>query len=321
MFKNVLTSALAGIGLVWGTMAVAADKPANFPTRPIELIVVQPAGGGMDISARTLAQVVEANSDLRFRVVNQTGGAGKIGYTQLGKQAKKDGYTLGVFSTPSLAIGLLGEGTPYTLADFDPLVFFNFDPELVITKGKKLEDLIRQAKEHPGEVRVATSPGSPVNYVYTLIERKTGAKFRRVPFRGGAPRLTALLQGTVDIAVGFYAEGSQFFANGDLTPVAVAEAKRLSYLPNVPTLDELGIEAGAKNFGAARVIVGPKGLPADVRSYLVDSFLRSLSANGSEAAFDKLGMKVEPGGPDDATASVNQAVKLIAEYAPLEPKE
>lgn len=170
---------------------LAALKPADFPTQPIELVVVYPAGGGMDYTARLLAKYMEKHFDQKVIVNNRTGGAGMIGHNYLATQAKNDGYTLGVVANTLWADSLLRANNRWTYKDFEPIAFLNYDPLTwaVSTDGalkdKTLKQIIDDAKAKPGAMRVAVLAGNTAEMLVENVELASGAKFTKVPFQGG----------------------------------------------------------------------------------------------------------------------------------------
>ncbi len=105
------------------SQALSADpaKPANYPNRPINFVVAYPVGGGMDITARTLASEMERVTGHQFRVENRGGGGGIIGNTHMAKQTQPDGYTVGILANPTLFMNILNQGASFKKEDFEPI--------------------------------------------------------------------------------------------------------------------------------------------------------------------------------------------------------
>lgn len=250
-----------------------AMKPKDFPTQPIEFVVVYPAGGGMDVVTRVLAKHVEKLIDQRVVVVNKTGGAGLIGHTYLCSQAKNDGYTVGVVATFLLHDELLRANGKWSYADLEPLAFINDDPFnwIVSTKGpfkdKSLRDVVDMAKKSPEALKMAVVPETPVQFLVEHVEHITGAKFISVPFQGGKPGVIALLGGHVDVAYSQYGEFKDYLEAGQVKDLALTGDRRFDLLPNVPTFNEV---LGVKDvlWSAWRYAGTPKGVPRDRFRYL-----------------------------------------------------
>ena len=190
--------------------------------------MVYPAGGGMDVTARLLAKYVEKYIDSRVIVVNKTGGAGLIGHTYLAMQAKNDGYTVGILANPFWTEDeLIRAKGKWTYKDLTPVGFINYDPVTWIVstdgpyKDKSVKDLIALAKEKPGTLRISIAPDGSFQFLAEGVEMVTGAKLVKVPFQGGAPGVTALLGGHVDVATAFLAEYRGHLDAGKVRVVAV----------------------------------------------------------------------------------------------------
>ncbi len=253
---------------------LAALKPKDFPTRPIELMVAFGAGGGMDVHTRLLTKYLAAYTDQNFLVINKTGAAGLIGHAHIASQAKPDGYTLGVLSSNFWADSVQRAEGKWSYKDIDPIAFFNAEPLgwVVLTSGphgkKSLQDLVALAKTKPGEISVAMSEGSPTSYLVLQVEQATGVKLNRVPFQGGKQAVTNLLGGHIDISYGYLGEYQALMQEGRLRPLAFTASKRTTVLPDIPTFNEL-LSADNIVWDAFRFVAAPKGVPADRRAWLI----------------------------------------------------
>jgi len=272
----LLTLALAGGAAAQGDAKakLQALRPKDYPTQPIEFVVVYPAGGGMDVTARLLGKYVEKYIDQRVIVVNRTGGAGLIGHTYLATQAKNDGYTVGVLANPFwTGDELIRAKGKWALKDFTPVAFINYDPLtwVVSTEGglkdRSVKEIVALAKDKPGSVRIAITPDGAFQFLAESVEALTGAKLVKVPFQGGAPGMTALVGGHVDIATGFLAEYRGHLDAGKVRPVAVAAQERSTFFPQLPTFNE-GLGTSGVVWTAWRFAAVPKGTPADRLKFL-----------------------------------------------------
>jgi putative tricarboxylic transport membrane protein len=272
----IILLALAGAAAAQGDAKarLQALKPKDYPTQPIEFVVVYPAGGGMDVTARLLAKYVEKYIDHRVIVANRTGGAGLIGHTYLATQAKNDGYTIGILVNPFWAEDeLVRAKGKWTIKDMTPLGFINYDPlTWVVTtdgalKDKSVKEIVTLARDKPGTVKIAIAPDGAFQFLAEAVEVATGAKLVKVPFQGGAPGITALVGNHVDVATGFLAEYRGHLDAGKVRPVAVAGAERSAFLPQTPTFNEaLGVKDLV--WTAWRFAAVPKGVPDDRLRYL-----------------------------------------------------
>jgi len=276
-----------------------AVKPKDFPTQPIEYVVVYPAGGGMDVTARLLAKYVEKSTGDKILVNNRTGGAGMVGHTYLATQAKPDGYTVGVLANLVWGDAMLRAQGKWAYTDLEPIGYLNSDaltwvgPTDGPLKGKTLKEILQIAKDKPGTIRVATVPGSMWEYLVEQVEAASGAKFLRVPFQGGGAGINALVGGNVDIAQGFFAEFRGHLDAGKVAPLAVASSERMPHLKDMPTFNEA---LGGKDYiwAVVRFIVVPKGTPADRKAYLAAGVRTAMSDPELLAEYRKAGVYFDP---------------------------
>ncbi len=295
---------------------IAAAKPKDFPTQPIELTVVYPAGGGMDINARQVARFMEKWSGDRIIVNNRTGGAGLIGHSWLATQAPKDGYSVGIIASLIFSDAMLRANNRWSHTDLDPVAFLNDEGlNLVVNadgpyRDKSFKELLAAAKAKPGTLRFGTVPGSMYDYMIDQLESESGAKFLRVPFQGGAPGIAALLGNNIDIGIG--GEVTSYLAAKKLQPVAVSSMGRSPFLPETPTLGET---LGNKDvvWMATRWAAVPKGVPADRKAYLTAVLNAAASDPELQAEFKKLGSV-----PDPTVNTPEKLVERISRLAELE---
>lgn len=318
--KTLVTTAL--VTAVVSTSALAQEAPEppeGYPTRPIELVVVYPAGGGMDTNARTIARISEEILGHEFRVANREGGGGLVGHTFLAREAEADGYTIGVLAMGNLLTDMIVKGGEFEPEDFDPIAFINFDPVVLITRGDTLPDLIEQARQDPGSVRVGVTPNSATAIIADIIQEQEGVEFTMVPFQGGGPRITALLNGTIDMSTAYYAEGDQYYETGDLAPVAVANTAPYPVDPDIPLISDMGIDIPTNALGAARFIALPDGVPEDIRNYLAEAMLTVLESDMAAEMFAEQGLVLSPAGPEETAAIFQATAETLGQY--MEPSE
>ena len=296
VFALALAAAVAAPAAAQDPKAV---KPKDFPTQPIEYVVVYPAGGGMDVTARLLAKYVEKATGDKILVNNRTGGAGMVGHSYLATQAKPDGYTVGVLANLVWGDAMLRAQGKWAYTDLEPIGYLNSDaltwvgPTEGPLKGKTLKEILQIAKDKPGTIRVATVPGSMWEYLVEQVEAASGAKFLRVPFQGGGAGINALVGGNVDIAQGFFAEFRGHLDAGKVAPLAVASAERMPYLKDMPTFNEA---LGGKDYiwAVVRFVVVPKGTPADRKTYLAAGVRAAMSDPELVAEYRKAGVYFDP---------------------------
>ena len=241
--KKVLMTALFPALLSAVALNVQAAEEA-YPSKPILSIVAFPAGGGTDIVARAILKTAEKYTGKGFVVDNRPGAGGAIGFTALAG-APKDGYTIGFINVPTIVMNpiQLGDKVKYKIDDFVPIANFVSDPGVFAVNAnspiKTLKDFIDMAKANPGKVKLAYGgPGTSESLALRMLEQKEGIKFRKVPFEGTAPQLTALMGGHIDIMVSNASEIYSQVEAKAVRVIAVGSAKQIDMYPGVPTYKE-----------------------------------------------------------------------------------
>lgn len=249
---------------------------SGYPARPISFIVPYAAGGGSDIMVRSLDKIAQ---DLKvfpqnFTVSNVAGGSGFTGKAQAYAKPA-DGYTLTIGDDSTIFGQLLGQA-PMKYTEFTYVARMVSDPNMVVvltgSPYKTLKDWIDAAKAKPKGVSVGgTGIGNADHVQLANIEKKVGASFTYVPFDSGGQVMTNLLGGKVDAAMANPSEAYEQMRAGKVRALGITTDKRISDLPDVPTLKEQGVDYVVAQF---RGVAGPKGMPADVVAYLEEAFKR-----------------------------------------------
>jgi tripartite-type tricarboxylate transporter receptor subunit TctC len=302
--------ALIATFLVLGCASLATAQ--SFPERPIRLVVPFPAGGGTDTSARLVAQAMSSRLGQSVIIENQSGAGGIIGMRQVAT-ANPDGYTL------------LMVGTANTFGTAPLLYKLDYDPRkafapvamaaverqvLVVTPSlpaRTLQELVAYAKANPGKLNYGSSIGIIPHFLMELFKVKSGADIVHVPYRGGAPMITDLLAGHIDMTINAKSQLLVHVQAGRLRALAVTSAERWRELPDTPTMTEAGYLDGPYDtlFG----VVAPAGTPAAVIDKLNAAVNEGLQAPDVRASFAKLG--IEP-----ATGTSAEFAAIIAEGVP-----
>ena len=261
------------VGALLATLSAACSADTRYPSRAIELVVPFQAGGGSDTLARTIQNIVAEQrlAPVPINVVNRSGGAGAIGLAYVASK-QGDAHTLMIIADPVLTVPLQPAYTGPSYRDLTVVAVLTLDDMLVVvprnSEFKTIEDVIAVAKAKPGRVTLATESAGGVDHIFGgMIEKATGARFTYVHTRGGAEALQNVMGGHVDVAVPNPSEALGFVQSGLVRTLAVGSARRLSVLPDVPTLKERGIEVEHQLF---RGIAMPGGVSADIVSYWSD---------------------------------------------------
>lgn len=245
-FKTILANTLcmfAASGLV-----VGVAKAENYPSKPIRLVVAYPPGGTTDLLARAVANALGANLKQTVVVENKPGAGGNIGASFVAS-ASPDGYTLGLGSAGNLALNYVTyKNMPYdSIKDFTPLSLLVTVPNVLAvsekTPARTVPELVSYLKnKEGGGFFGSTGTGNGPHLTGELFSNKTGLNLTHVPYQGGAPAITALLGGQVDLAFDNLTSMLPFIQSGKLRAIAVSSAKRSASLPDVPTLQEQGLK-------------------------------------------------------------------------------
>jgi tripartite-type tricarboxylate transporter receptor subunit TctC len=277
---------------------IAAGAAAqNYPTKPIRLVVPFPPGGTTDILAREVGQRLSASLGQTVVIDNRPGAGGNIGAELVAKSAP-DGYTLLMCTVSTHAINPnLYAKLPYDhVADFAPVILVASVPNVLeVTPSlpvNSVADLIKLAKEKPGQINFASSgSGTSIHLSGELFKTMAGVDMTHVPYKGSAPALTDLIGGQVQVMFNNLPSSLPQIKAGKLRAIAVTSAQRAPALPNVPTIAESGLPGfeATSWFG----VVAPAGTPpaivarlnADMNQWLQTPEAREkLLAQGAAAA-------------------------------------
>lgn len=238
---------MAGALLCIATSATSAQLPGErYPHRPIRLIQPFPPGGGADVAARFVSQLLSERLGQTVVVDNRGGAGGAIG-TELASQAAPDGYTLLMATASTIVINPLWSKVRFDpIADFDAVVHIADVPLVLLVHpalpAKSAEDLIALAKASPGKINFASSGEGTISHLAgELFKLLTGTDMVHVPYRGGGPARTALIGAQVQVNFGNMLASAADVRSGRLRALAVSTAKRTQGMPEVPTLQEAGV--------------------------------------------------------------------------------
>ena len=274
------------IGL--SAMALDVTRPSNAvafePTKPIEAVVHTGPGGGSDIFARAIAELMQKEKTIsqRMHVVNKSGGGSAVAMAYLAEK-KGDTHTIGFFTGVWVTNPLTTAEAKVTINDLTPIVRLVLEPAVVAVKAdspyKSMKDFIDGAKKNPGQLK--QSGGSVTgrdNLVRLVTQKATGAKWVYVSFPSGGERIANLLGGHVQMMVIEPQEAGEHIRAGNMRVIAALTEKRLPSFPDVPTLKEQGIDVPV--IPQARGILVPPGVPKDVVQYWEGVFDRFAKTAG-----------------------------------------
>lgn len=284
---------VAGVAALTGVLAAfSAPAMAQYPDRPIKLIVPWAAGGDTDNIFRPFAVEFQKHIGQPVVIANVGGASGTTGAREA-RNAAPDGYT--VYAVHDyIHLAFFAGISDVKYSDFEPICLVAATPSVLTasakTPWKTWQELTADAKKRPGEITVGATLGSTSHIFPAMVEKAAGLKFKYVSYDGLAPRMNALLGGHINLTDSNLTQKGKVEA-GLLRFIAIASEKRDPEAPDVPTLKELGINIV---YEVARGLMVPKGTPAPVRAKLEEgcakaskepSFAQAMKLQGTRVAF------------------------------------
>jgi tripartite-type tricarboxylate transporter receptor subunit TctC len=277
-----------------------------WPDKPVTLVVPFPPGGATDLIARTLAPKLQEKLGGTFITDNKAGATGTIGAGFVAR-APADGHTLLVSSLGPFVIAphLLAK-VPYdALKDFDYISIAVQAPNVLVVPAsspfKSMADVMAFQKANPNKMTFASSGnGSSDHLTAELFWLQTGTTGIHVPYKGGGPVMTDLLGAQVDASFMNINTALPQILAGKLRPLSITSAKRSPLLPNVPSLEELGIKDA--NVYSWQAIAAPRGLPANIKATLHTAIVAGLNDPQVKSKLLDLGFEIVASTPEQFTA-------------------
>jgi tripartite-type tricarboxylate transporter receptor subunit TctC len=276
--------ALRALGIATAFIAAAVALPpvavlhaADYPDRAVKVIVPFPAGGVTDIATRLIAQKLSERLGQQFYIENIAGAGGNLGMANAAR-APGDGYTI-LFASSSIVVNpSLYKQMPFDVEkDFIPVTRAGASPNSWLVNNdfaaKTMHDLIAAMKADPGKLSVASpGTGTTPSLSIEMLKQAFGVSFVTVPFAGGGPMIQSLLGGFTPIACAAIGNSVPLIKQGKIRALAVTSKRRLETLPDVPTLDELGIKD--EEAETMTGVFAPAGTPSPI----VDLLQREIAA-------------------------------------------
>ena len=310
IFKRWLMSAvLTAVAVCTFAMPAPAQ---TYPVKPVRIIVPF-APGGVDVTARLIADRLTAALGQPFIVENRPGAGGSVG-AKMVASSEPDGHTL-MFSTPGpvVASPLINRNAGYdTLKSFAPVAIVSQSPLLLIihpaVPAKTVKELVAYAKANPGKVHYP-SPGfgTQPHLVGEMFKSMTGLDIVHVPYRGSAPAITDLLAGQMQIYFDNFANVLQHVESGKLRALAVTGDARVRQLPDVPTMEQSGFGGIAATYWNG--LLAPAGTPPAIVVRLNAAVNQALAAPEVRAALTKLGSDPKSGTSQEFSAFIAEEVQ------------
>ena len=291
----------------------AAGALAQYPTKPVRLVVTYPPGGGADLMARLVAPKMAEVLGQPVVVENKPGAGGQIGAGEVARAAP-DGYTLMLDAANHAVNPSLYASLPYDTAKaFQPIsLLVRFPNMLVVTASfpaKDVQELIAAAKAKPGSIAFASSGnGSAQHLAGELFRQKAGIDMTHVPYKGGGPSLNDVIGGQVPVFFANMASGLPHVKGGKLRALAVTGSKRSPALPDAPTLAEAGL-AGYEVY-EWNAIFAPAGTPAPIVAKLFDAITKAMQSPDVRERIAGLGGEIAALSPADTARFVREQTEL-----------
>jgi tripartite-type tricarboxylate transporter receptor subunit TctC len=278
------------------------DPAADYPNRPVKIIVSVPAGGGVDTVTRIFAAKLQQRLGQPFVIENRGGGGGNIG-AEAAYVAEPDGYTLlATQPAPITSNVALYKKLNFDPAALEPVAVMSKFPNVLLVRqdfpAKTAQELIAYVKANPGKVTFASQgPGTTSHLTAELMAKVAGLKMLHVPYRGTGPALNDLVAGHVDFIFMELASGYKLHEGGKARILAVATDKRLDMLPDIPTLIELGMPDLVSDSWNA--ISAPPKTPKPIVAKLNRAINDIIAEPDTKARFRELNLLAAGGSPED----------------------
>ncbi len=291
------------LAVLAGTFMMTTAGAQTFPDKAIRWIVPYPAGGGSDVLARTIAQSLSEDIKQPVVVDNKPGGNTAIAASDTAR-SPADGYTVLSADNGTMVFNsALYKKLSYDpVKDLAPVTLLGRFPMILVVNpnnpSKTLKEFVDQVKKEDGKVNYGSAgAGSPHHLAMELFKREADLKMTHVPYRGAAPSLTDLAGGQVQAMMVDLAAGAGFLKGHKIRPLAVASAKRLPQLPDVPTF----AEAGYPNVEAAALVgmVAPAKTPADTIASLNKHVVAALNQPATNKKLVDFGIEPVGDSPEE----------------------
>ena len=277
---------------------------AQYPSKPVRIVIHFPAGGSTDLVARVLAQALTESMGQAFVVENRTGADGAIAAAAV-MQSPPDGHTLFIATNTAMAqVPYMKKNPPYDpLKDFTPVSLVGrYTFLLVVTPSlgvNTFKDFVAYAKNNPGKINFSTYSGAS-QLAYAQIVKTAGVDMLRVPYKGEAPSVTDILGGQIHAVFATPTSSLSHIREGKLKALAVTLPQRWPLLPEVPTTIEAGMPPITVEFFAA--MYGPAGMSPQIAARVSKELNAIIARPAIKEQIDKQGFALAGSTPEELRA-------------------
>ena len=293
---------------------VSAFAQAQYPTKPVKIVVPWPPGGAVDTIGRLIADNISQPLGQPVVVENKAGAAGAIG-SELVAKSEPDGYTLLMGSTTVISVNPALQQLPYKPTDFAPITMVAFVPHVLVINAEvpasNLKEFVAWAKENKGKVSYASAgPGTPHHIAGEMFKSMAGVDMLQVPYKGTGPALIDLLANRVQFMSVEAVAALPHVKAGKLKALGIATPQRNALAPDIPTVGEAGLPGFEVT--AWYGVVAPNGVPKEAAATLAKAISKSLEAPAFRDKLTGMGATPVGGTPEEFGAML---VKENAKWA------
>ncbi len=312
--RHLFTLLALTLGLLLGPVA-QAQAQANYPSKPIKIVVPFPPGGAADNFARLIGQKMGEAWGQAVLIENKPGAGGQIA-TQAVATAPADGHTLLVVTVGHAVNPSLYARLPYdTEKDLLPVAKLATVPSVVVVNtavpAQNLQELLALTRAQPDKLAYASSGNATTSHVSAaLLSSMAGVQMLHVPYKGSAPALTDLISGQVQLMIDPLVSSAQHVKAGKLRALAITSATRSALAPGLPTVAEAGVPGYA--FAAWFLLLAPAATPAPVVAKLHAQVVRSLGTADLQARYTAMGAEPGEGTPAELQAFLAAEIRRYA---------
>ncbi len=314
-FARAVTAVSMAIGMCLLPFGVgAADNSGKYPDKPIHVIVGFSAGGAVDLAARIVGEKLSELWQQPIITENRQGAGGAVA-AQMVAKAAPDGYTLLSVSAAHVILPALSPTDLYGLRDFTGITTTISVPSVLVVNRslgvRSVEELLAMARARPGELMFSSGGvGSGTHFAAELFRSLTAIDVRHVPYRGIPEALTEVVAGRIHFTFSPLSSALPLIRTGELVPLAVAPATRVTALPNVPTLAEAGV-AGYR-WDSWFGLLAPVQTPPAVVKALNREIVRIIALPDIKKRWDVLGAEAMPSTPEEFDNYLVEQSRLVA---------